>query len=362
MHGHLAYQPGVVERFQREAQQLRGLQHPNIVQVLDDGTDSNGLPFIILQWVEGWTVSALLQQKGRFSVAEALEIASQVLAALEAAGRRGVVHRDIKPANLMVTPPPDRNVKVMDFGIAKDALADASSHNTQIGTIAYMAPEQFRQGPVDARADLYALGVTLCELLTGERPNAGFESVSPATLRELRPEIDPALAEVVCRALEPRPSNRFASAAEMRAALEPFMRGGVDLTMLTAARPVTPVEPAEPADTAIAAKQRQVEVEQLTAEARTRRGPTSAPGVERDAAAVVSADAAAKAKAWPAFEGDHPSVAAGATAAALRRLAVGGGRGSGAPGGPRRRAASVWSGRPSRARCQRPPPPRPRRR
>ena len=240
LHGHLAYQPAVVERFRREAQQLRGLQHPNIVQVLDDGTDTNGLPFIILQWVEGWTVSALLQQKGRFSVAEALEIASQVLAALEAAGRRGVVHRDIKPANLMVTPPPDRNVKVMDFGIAKDALADASSHNTQIGTIAYMAPEQFRQGPVDARADLYALGVTLCELLTGERPNAGFESVSPATLRELRPEIDPALAAVVCRALEPRPSDRFQSAAEMRAALEPFMRGGVDLTMLTAARPVTP--------------------------------------------------------------------------------------------------------------------------
>src|ERR1700687_3604565 len=244
LHGHLAYQPAVVERFQQEAQRLRGLQHPNIVQVLDDGTDSSGLPFIILQWVEGWTVSALLQKSGRFPIAEAVEIACEVLAALEAAGRRGVVHRDIKPANLMVTPPPDRQVKVMDFGIAKDLLASAASGQyTQIGTIAYMAPEQFTQGRVDARTDLYALGVTLYELLAGQRPRGALAPESPTALRELRPEVDPALAAIVYRAIEKSPMDRFQAPAEMRAALQPHVGRSVDLTLL-AAGPVVPQQAA----------------------------------------------------------------------------------------------------------------------
>src|SRR6266567_1863338 len=229
LHGHLAHEPELVERFEKEAQRLRGLQHPNIVQVLDDGRDSDGLPFIILQWVEGWTVAALLQQHGRFAIAEAVEIASQVLAALEAASERGVVHRDIKPANLMVTPPPDRQVKVMDFGIAKDLLANASGQYTQIGTIAYMAPEQFTQGRVDARTDVFALGITLYELLTGERPSGALNDESLTSLRELRPEVDPALAAIVYRALEKRPMDRFQTAAQMRAALEPFVGAAVDL-------------------------------------------------------------------------------------------------------------------------------------
>jgi tetratricopeptide (TPR) repeat protein len=233
LHGHLAYQPELVERFEQEAQRLRGLQHPNIVQVLDDGKDGDGLPFIILQWVEGWTVAALLEKHGRFAITEAVEIASQVLAALQAAGERGVVHRDIKPANLMVTPPPDRHVKVMDFGIAKDLLANASGQFTQIGTIAYMAPEQFTQGRVDARTDLFALGVTLYELLTGQRPNGALAEESPTSLRELRPEVDPALAAIVYRALAKHPMDRFQTAAQMRAALEPFVgTAPVDLTIV----------------------------------------------------------------------------------------------------------------------------------
>src|SRR6202022_4584920 len=132
--------------------------------------------------------------------------ACEVLAALEAVGGRGVVHRDIKPSNLMVTPPPERQVKVMDFGIAKDLLATAASGQyTQIGTIAYMAPEQFSQGRVDARTDLYALGVTLYELLAGQRPSGALTAESPTSLRELRPEVDPALGAIVYRALAKRP-------------------------------------------------------------------------------------------------------------------------------------------------------------
>ncbi len=242
LHGHLAYQPDVVARFQQEAQRLRGLQHPNIVQVLDDGTDTRGLPFIILEWVEGWTVGALLERSGRFAIAEAVEIAVQVLTALEAAGRRGIVHRDIKPANLMLTPPPDRRVKVMDFGIAKDVLANVGGQYTQIGTIAYMAPEQFTQGPVDARTDLYALGATLYELLTGQRPNGALRPESPTSLRELRPEVEPVLAAVVYRALEKRPADRFENATQMRASLEPLLNRS-DLRILAADVSAPPLAP-----------------------------------------------------------------------------------------------------------------------
>jgi serine/threonine-protein kinase len=142
LQAHLAYQLPLVARFEQEAQRLQGLQHKNIVQVLDQGKDGTGVPCIILQWIEGWTVGELLRQRGRLPIPEAVEIASQVLDGLEAAGRRGLVHRDIKPANLMVTPPPERLVKVMDFGIAKDVLASVGGQFTQVGTAAYMAPEQ----------------------------------------------------------------------------------------------------------------------------------------------------------------------------------------------------------------------------
>ena len=124
LHSHLAYEPVLVRRFEQEAQRLRGLKHLNIVQVLDQGTDRGNVPFIILEWVDGWTLSSILDRRGRLPVEEVVEIACQALAALEVANQHGIVHRDIKPSNIMLTAPPEQIVKVMDFGIAKDTLAE----------------------------------------------------------------------------------------------------------------------------------------------------------------------------------------------------------------------------------------------
>src|SRR5262249_26723806 len=154
-------------------------------------TDRGNVPFIVLEWVDGWTLSSVLDKRGQLPVEEVVEIACQVLDALEVANRRGIVHRDIKPANLMLTAPPEQIVKVMDFGIAKDTLAEIPGRqsHTQIGTLAYMAPEQFRGEAIDIRTDLYALGVTLYELLTGSRP---YRNPLDPTARPLT-EVDPDL-------------------------------------------------------------------------------------------------------------------------------------------------------------------------
>src|SRR5712692_3706823 len=193
LHPHWARDPRAVERFNQEGRTGRELIHPNVVQLLDQGVDADGVPFIVMQWVEGWTVATLLErhvkQLGAFPIDEAVEIAVQALAGLEAARRIGLVHRDIKPLNLMVTPPPERQVKVMDFGIAKDVLAEATGNYTQIGTLAYMAPEQLRNEPVDARTDVYAVGVTLYEVLAGRRPFGGPADDAPPPLAQMRPAV-----------------------------------------------------------------------------------------------------------------------------------------------------------------------------
>src|SRR5216684_856659 len=219
LHPHWARDPRAVERFNEEGSTGRELQHPNVVQLVDQGIDDDGVPFIVMQWVEGWTVAALfdryLKQRGAFPIDEAVEIAWQTLAGLEAARRIGLVHRDIKPLNLMVTP--ERLVKVMDFGIAKNVLAAVTGDNTQVGTLAYMAPEQFTGAAVDTRTDVYALGITLYE--------------TPQPLAQLRPEVEAGLAEVVQRALARQPEDRFQLPTQMQAALRPFSGPDLQLTV-----------------------------------------------------------------------------------------------------------------------------------
>src|SRR5258708_3178771 len=242
LHPHWARDPRAVERFNEEGSTGRELQHPNVVQLVDQGIDDDGVPFIVMQWVEGWTVAALLQryvqQRGAFPIEEAVEIAWQALAGLEAARRIGLVHRDIKPLNLVVTP--ERLVKVMDFGIAKNVLAAVTGDNTQVGTLAYMAPEQFTGAAVDTRTDVYALGVTLYELLAGQKPFLGPTPAAfvrqhlcetPQPLRELRPEVEADLAEVVQRALARQPEDRFQLPTRMQAALRPFSGPDLQLTV-----------------------------------------------------------------------------------------------------------------------------------
>ena len=247
LHPHLKDEPGFVERFEQEASTVRGLVHPNIVRLVDQGRDQAGVPFIVMEWVEGLTIGEWLKRRGRYTSPDAANVGCQVLEGLDAAWARRVVHRDIKPANLMVTP--TGRVKIMDFGVAKDIdLATVAGSSGLIGTPAYMAPEQLRGQALDCRADLYALGITLFMMLSGRPPFEGPSFADyfrqhleqpPPDLRQLAPEVDPGLAAVLTKALAKQPDERYLNPAAMLAALRPY---GVEGTP-----PIPPSIPAEDA-------------------------------------------------------------------------------------------------------------------
>ncbi len=163
----------LVERFLREARVSGRLQHPNIVRTLDVG-QSNGMYYLVMEYVEGVDAQRLLDRETRFSPMRAINIAGFVARALGAAHEQGVIHRDIKPANILIAR--DGKVKVVDFGLARSITNTATAltlSNQVVGTPNYMAPEQIKSMDVDPRVDIYALGVTLCQFLTGELPFDG---------------------------------------------------------------------------------------------------------------------------------------------------------------------------------------------
>ncbi|WP_127128591.1 Stk1 family PASTA domain-containing Ser/Thr kinase [Georgenia sp. SYP-B2076] len=230
-------------RFRREAQSSAALNHPSIVAVYDTGEEhvvsaggqTSTVPFIVMEYVEGHTVRALLASGDPVPIDEAVDIVVGVLSALEYSHREGIVHRDIKPANIMLTP--TGAVKVMDFGIAR-AMADSAATMTQthavVGTAQYLSPEQARGEVVDARSDLYSTGCLLYELLTGQPPFTGDSAVAVAYqhVRELpkapstvTPDIPEALDRVVLKALAKDREDRYADAAHMRADLLAAVRG-----------------------------------------------------------------------------------------------------------------------------------------
>ncbi|HWG94488.1 MAG TPA: Stk1 family PASTA domain-containing Ser/Thr kinase, partial [Mycobacteriales bacterium] len=216
-------------RFRREAQAAASLNAPSIVAVYDTGEEpgpDGGVPYIVMERVDGRTLREVLEEEGRLLPRRALEIAADVCAALDVAHRAGIVHRDIKPANVMLTT--TGQVKVMDFGIAR-AAADTSVTMTQtaavLGTAAYLSPEQARGEHVDARSDLYSTGCLLYELVTGAPPFTGDSAVAVA-YQHVREDPDPPSAydpslssdvdAVVLTAMAKSPANRYQSAAEMR--------------------------------------------------------------------------------------------------------------------------------------------------
>jgi len=226
LHPHLARDPSIVERFRREAQTARALNDARVVRVLDEG-EEQGIPFLVMEYVQGLTLAHIVREQGPLPVPVAVEYVSQVLQALEHAHQLGIVHRDIKPLNIMVTE--ERQVKVMDFGIAKMVLAESvarSGASIVAGTPRYMSPEQIRGEAVDARSDLYSVAVTLFELLTGKPPFSGETSqvlyeqvnVPPPSLAQLRPDIPPALSQVLDRGLAKDPARRFSTARLTRRA------------------------------------------------------------------------------------------------------------------------------------------------
>jgi serine/threonine-protein kinase len=228
LHPQLAIDDALRTRFRNEAIAAAKLTHPGIVATYDTG-DDNGIAYIVMELVEGRTLRSLLDERGPLPVAQAVDIASQVADALEHAHRQGLVHRDVKPANVLVQP--DGRVKVTDFGIAKAAGGDDLTRTgTVVGTARYLAPEQVNGKTVDSRADVYALGLLLYEMLTGGPPFGGDTDMAtavarltnaPEPVRAARPDVPRALEDVVARSLARDPEYRYQSAQAFKEALTP---------------------------------------------------------------------------------------------------------------------------------------------
>ncbi|WP_216380471.1 Stk1 family PASTA domain-containing Ser/Thr kinase [Arcanobacterium phocae] len=233
-----------VARFRREAQSAAALNHPSIVAVYDTGEEhmtseageTISIPYIVMEYVKGRTVSELLKNGDALPINEAVQIAVGILSALEYSHREGIVHRDIKPGNIMLTN--DGKVKVMDFGIAR-ALSDSSATMTQtnsvVGTAQYLSPEQARGEVVDSRSDLYSTGCLLYELLTGRPPFRGDSAVAvayqhvseiPQAPMVLAPDIPENIDRVVMKSLAKKREDRYQRAVDMRSDLLLALRGG----------------------------------------------------------------------------------------------------------------------------------------
>lgn len=234
LHSHLAEDASVRNRFLAEARAAARIAHPNVVDVFDLGVEST-TPFIVMELCNGETLSAILNGRGAMGVSYAADLMVQVLAALNAAHEIGIVHRDLKPDNIMVVHPRPHQpmVKVLDFGIAQGVFGE--SHPTEeggllFGTAEYMPPEQARGEKVDARADIYAAGAILFELLTGTVPFAGetvqevlahvLVSAPPSPAERVR-TIPAELDALVLSALDKDPRRRPASARDFLRELTP---------------------------------------------------------------------------------------------------------------------------------------------
>jgi len=207
----------LVARFRNEAQASGRLVHPNIVAVYDFGT-LEGCTYIAMEFVDGTPLGAFLAKDAPMDVAASVRCIGQLLRALAYAHARGVVHRDIKPANILVTA--DAQVKITDFGIAKIESSTLTQVGAVIGTPSYMSPEQFKGEAVDGRADLFAVGVVLYQMLTGVRPFSGAASVvmhqilheTPPDPSTRNPGLHPAFDAVTARALAKRSEDRYPNA------------------------------------------------------------------------------------------------------------------------------------------------------
>jgi serine/threonine-protein kinase len=263
-----ARDPSFVDRFRREAQAAARLNHPNIVNVYDTGVDGD-TNYIVMEYVEGRTLAEYLASGGRLAPTRAAGIAEKVAEALAAAHAQGVIHRDIKPANIMVTR--DGRVKVMDFGIARLVAGPDTVEQTAavLGTAAYLSPEQAQGQTVDARSDLYSLGVVLYEMLAGRPPFTGDSAMAvaykhvqetPPPPSSLNHDVPPPLDAVVMRALAKNPANRYQTAGEFRDDLQrvvagqqveatPLLPAGAGATQVISRPPSTALmPPTEPDD------------------------------------------------------------------------------------------------------------------
>lgn len=231
----LADNPSFVERFRREALAAARLNHPRIVRVYDSGQDS-GTYFIVMEYIEGQTLSKVLKQEGALTMPTALRIGEDVAEALADAHKQNVIHRDVKPGNIMFTP--SSGLKVTDFGIARavtGSISDLTQTGTVMGTATYFSPEQAKGDPADYRTDIYSLGVVLFEMLSGKPPFYGDSPIAVAYqhVNELPPTLHdatdgalpPELSDVVARLLAKRPEDRYQDAETLRQDLASIRTG-----------------------------------------------------------------------------------------------------------------------------------------
>lgn len=253
---HLAQDREYITRFQREAQAAAALNHPNIIQIYTIGEDS-GRHYFAMEYVDGQSVQEMIRKQGRIPVSKAAEIVLEAAKGLAAAHDAGLIHRDIKPGNLMV----DKNgiVKIADFGLALRPADQTriTSSGLLMGTPGYLAPEQCLDRTVDPRTDIYALGVSLFEMLTGKAP---FTADSPAALirkivdgdtpdpTALAPDLDPELRRIVLKMMARDPDQRYQTCYQVAGELASFIRGSGDES--AALPPVPPPVPDEEAHTA----------------------------------------------------------------------------------------------------------------
>src|SRR6266446_1079106 len=252
--------PQALERFRIEARAASALNHPQICTIYDIG-EHDGRPFIVMEYLEGQTLKERIHGQP-LPLDQILDIGIQIAGALEAAHEKGIIHRDIKPANVFITR--HGQAKVLDFGLAKLAPLDSpamdlsttagkdlTSPGTMLGTVAYMSPEQARAEEVDARTDLFSLGVLLYEMATGMQAFAGpsaavvFGSIlngQPSPVARLKPRVPTALETSIDKALEKERRFRYQHASDLGADLERLRR---DLSSRSTPIDVYPIRPAQ---------------------------------------------------------------------------------------------------------------------
>ncbi|MBA3455046.1 MAG: serine/threonine protein kinase [Deltaproteobacteria bacterium] len=232
LHRSQASVPHQRERFNREAAAMSRLSHPNLVSIIDYG-DVDGAPYLVMEYQHGESLRRVLE-RGSLPIERVISIARQILAGLGSAHVSGVVHRDLKPDNVLLLSSADDIVKILDFGVAKLIEGDGSPSEmsvmarTILGTAAYMSPEQARGQAIDPRADLYAVGIMLYEMVVGRRPFEAERDLAvlrmqvedpPLRPRNIAPEISPELEVVMLRALEKKRTERWETAEAFSAAL-----------------------------------------------------------------------------------------------------------------------------------------------
>jgi len=232
MHAHLANDEAFVSRFIKEAKATAALSHPNIVSIQDQGWNEGGPPavFLVMELVEGSTLRDYLNENGSLAVEQTLQLITPVLSALSAAHKIGIIHRDIKPENILISK--DGRIKVADFGLARNiAMGQTMTAESSVvlGSVSYLSPEQVQRGVADARSDIYAIGIVLFEMLTGDKPYSGETPIQIAyrhvndripNIQTINSAIPASVAELVYEVTAPNPDQRPKDAEELLSKLK----------------------------------------------------------------------------------------------------------------------------------------------